>query len=51
MEKDYVIIQVLNGNFSLADFPKTVEVFGAEVILEVLLTAVRESCLIHFNSK
>lgn len=23
----------LNGNFSLADLPKTVEVFGAEVIL------------------
>ena len=26
----------LNGNFSSADLPKTVEVFGAEVILEVL---------------
>ena len=27
----------LNGNFSLADLPKTVEGFGAEVILELLI--------------
>ena len=27
----------LNGNFSLADLPKTVEGFGAEVIVELLI--------------
>ena len=26
----------LNGSFSPADLPKTVDIFGAEVILEVL---------------